>query len=86
MTVFFLMRFEEQPMYLFGRLGLLSSLTGLIISIYLIVLKCMGNQISQMPLLILGVLLIVIGILFFSLGLLGELAIRLYCHWRKHEQ
>ena len=76
-TVFFLMRFEEQPMHLFGRLGLLSCLAGTGICVYLTVLWFGGHPIGHRPLLMLGVLLLVAGIQLFSLGLLGELVVKL---------
>lgn len=84
-TVFFLMRFEDQPMYLFGRFGLLSGVLGLGICIYLTVLWFMGNPIGHRPLLLLGVLLIVAGIQLFSLGMLGDLFVKL-SHRRQYDE
>ena len=75
-TMFFLMHFEEQPMYLFGRLGLLSGIVGICICVYLTILWMTGNPIGNRPLLQLGVLLIVAGIQLFSVGLLGELFVK----------
>ncbi len=84
-TVLFLMRFEEQPMYMFGRLGLLSGLVGFIICLYLTVNWFMGNAIGHRPLLMLGVLLLVAGCQLFSLGLLGELIVKAN-HQRKYDE
>ena len=77
MTVYFLMRFEEQPMYLFGRLGLLSGLLGAGICLYLAVLRFMGRPIGHRSLLLLGLLLVIVAVQLLSLGLLGELIIKL---------
>jgi hypothetical protein len=41
--------------------------------VYLTVLKLSGEAIGHRPLLTLGVLLVVVGLQFFSLGLLSEL-------------
>ena len=41
--------------------------------LYLTIDKLMGHAIGQRPLLILGVLLVVVGLQFFSLGLISEL-------------
>ena len=85
MTVFFLMRFEEQPMYLFGKLGFLSGLSGFIICIYFTVLWFMGNDIGYSPILILGILFLVASILLFSLGLLGELFVKVNHHRKNND-
>ena len=85
LTVNFLQRFEEQPMYLFGRFGLLSIVIGLIICVYLSVLWLMGQPIGHRPLLLLGVLLVVAGLQLFSLGLLGELLVKMN-HRKKYDE
>ena len=85
LTVFYLTHFEEQPMYLFGRLGLLSGFIGMIICLYLTVLKIMGNPIGQRPLLLLGILLVITGVQLFSLGLLGESFVKIN-HRSKHDE
>ena len=46
---------------------------GTILLVYLTVLKLSGEAIGHRPLLTLGVLLVVVGLQFFSLGLLSEL-------------
>jgi dolichol-phosphate mannosyltransferase len=73
LTVSFLGRYRHRPLHLFGGLGLMLSLAGIGILLYLTVVKLMGQAIGQRPLLILGVLLVVVGIQIFSLGLITEL-------------
>jgi glycosyltransferase involved in cell wall biosynthesis len=73
LTVSFIGRYRQRPLHLFGGLGLLLSLGGLGTLIYLTVLKATGSAIGQRPLLTLGVLLVVVGLQFFSLGLIGEM-------------
>ena len=46
---------------------------GSAILVYLTVIKALGHAIGQRPLLMLGVLLVVIGLQFFSLGLISEM-------------
>ena len=58
---------------LFGGLGLGLGFIGSAILVYLTVLKILGNAIGHRPLLLLGVLLVVIGMQFFSLGLISEM-------------
>ena len=73
LTVTFIGRYRQRPLHLFGGLGLLLALVGFVVLAYLSVDKALGHAIGKRPLLILGVLLVVVGLQFFSLGLLGEL-------------
>jgi glycosyltransferase involved in cell wall biosynthesis len=73
LTVSFMGRYRHRPLHLFGGLGLVLGLLGLGILAYMTVLKAMGEAIGHRPLLTLGVLLLVVGMQFFSLGLISEL-------------
>jgi dolichol-phosphate mannosyltransferase len=73
LTVSFIGRYRHRPLHLFGGLGLLLSLAGVGVLVYLTAVKIGGAAIGHRPLLILGVLLVVVGLQFFSLGLITEL-------------
>lgn len=73
LTVTFMGRYRHRPLHLFGGLGLLLSAVGGAILVYLTIVKLTGEAIGRRPLLLLGVLLVVVGIQFLSLGLLSEL-------------
>ena len=73
LTVWFMGRYRHRPLHLFGTLGLALGAIGTIVLSYLTVLKLSGEAIGHRPLLTLGVLLVVVGLQFFSLGLLSEL-------------
>jgi glycosyltransferase involved in cell wall biosynthesis len=73
LTVSFIGRYRHRPLHLFGGLGLILGAFGTAILFYLTVLKALGNAIGHRPLLLLGVLLVVIGMQFFSLGLISEM-------------
>jgi glycosyltransferase involved in cell wall biosynthesis len=73
LTVTFMGRYRYRPLHLFGGIGLLMSLAGTALLAYLTVLKLAGEAIGHRPLLTLGVLLLVVGVQFLSLGLLSEL-------------
>ena len=73
LTVSFIGRYRHRPLHLFGGLGLILGAFGTAILVYLTVLKALGNAIGHRPLLLLGVLLLVIGMQFFSLGLISEM-------------
>jgi glycosyltransferase involved in cell wall biosynthesis len=76
-TVLFLTRFMSQPMHFFGTLGVLAFLAGFAISLWLTLEKLVWNQpLTNRPLLLLGVLMILVGVQMFTTGLLGELIIR----------
>jgi dolichol-phosphate mannosyltransferase len=73
LTVSFIGRYRHRPLHLFGGLGLGLGGLGFVILVYLTILKIYGHAIGERPLLILGVLLVVVGLQFFSLGLISEL-------------
>ncbi len=76
LTVKLLTQYSRSPLYLFGRVGLYSTILGFIISLYLAVLKIfMGLPLSNRPLLFLGILLILGGLQFISMGLISELIV-----------
>jgi glycosyltransferase involved in cell wall biosynthesis len=79
LTVRFLLSYATRPMQIFGLIGLISIMVGLAISTYLAALKLLYNEaLSDRPLLLLGVLFIILGVQFMSMGLLGELIVRTY--------
>jgi dolichol-phosphate mannosyltransferase len=73
LTVTFMGRYRHRPLHLFGGLGLVLGFVGIVVLAYLTVLKATGEAIGHRPLLTLGVLLVVVGLQFFSLGLLSEM-------------
>jgi glycosyltransferase involved in cell wall biosynthesis len=73
LTVTFMGRYRHRPLHLFGGLGLALGLVGLGICAYLSAVWLTGAPIGHRPLLTLGVLLVVVGMQFLSLGLIGEL-------------
>jgi glycosyltransferase involved in cell wall biosynthesis len=79
LTIYFMLGFFGRPMHLFGGVGLLSGALGVAIGLYLSALKLlMGRNIGDRPLLLLAVLLVMIGVQFLAMGLLGELVVRTY--------
>jgi glycosyltransferase involved in cell wall biosynthesis len=77
MTVLFLSHFNKRPLHWFGILGSLTFLGGAGITIYLLVLRILKiSYLSNRPLFFIGVLLLIMGIQFISIGLLGEMITR----------
>lgn len=73
LTVLFLTRFKSTPLHIFGFLGLVSFIIGLLIEAYLTLLWFEGTGIGQRPLFFLGILLIIVGIQFIGFGLVAEM-------------
>jgi uncharacterized membrane protein len=63
-------------MHVFGFLGLLAATAGIVISAFLTFEKIYYHiGIGNRPLLFLGILLIIVGVQFFAIGLLGEILV-----------
>ena len=73
LTILFLNRYLKRPLHFFGSLGLICLIGGMGINTYLAVLWLIQKGIGFRPLLMLGVLLMILGMQFLSIGLLGEL-------------
>ncbi len=73
-TVLFITRYTKRPLHLFGLIGLVSFIVGVGISSYLALERLLlGRYLSDRPLLFLGILAIIVGVQFVSIGLLGEM-------------
>jgi len=83
-TVKFLLSFSTRPLQFFGPMGLVSGSAGVLISLYLSLEKIIsGKDIGGRPMLLLGALLIIVGIQFIGMGLLGEMMVRVYHETQK---
>ena len=74
----FFRKYFRRPIHFFGPLGLTCLFLGSGISVYLLVLKILGNDIWGRPLLILGITLVLAGIQFLTFGIIAELIMRVY--------
>jgi glycosyltransferase involved in cell wall biosynthesis len=80
-SVKFLLDYSTRPLQLFGLPGLVCLLIGGVIDVWLVIEKLARNQdviASHGPLLLMGTALVMAGIQFISLGLIGELLARTY--------
>lgn len=84
-TMVFFRKYIQKPMHLFGTLGFISLALGMIINIYLLVLKLMGQDIWGKPILILGLILLLGGIQLITIGILAEISIRTYFEGTKRK-
>jgi len=75
-AVFFLTKFTRKPLRFFGATGMAALLGGGGITVTLTIQRLfMGVPLRNKPMLLLGILSIVLGILLFSIGLIGEMII-----------
>ncbi len=82
LLMLFLQRYHTKPMHLFGSWGLLSLLSGGLMLGYLLVMKLLGYDIGDRPLLVVGAILVLAGLQLISLGLLAEMQLRTYYETR----
>ncbi|MES1222713.1 MAG: glycosyltransferase family 2 protein [Bacteroidota bacterium] len=74
----FFRKYLQKPMHLFGTIGFISFGIGALINIYLLILKIMGQDIWGKPLLILGLILVLGGIQFITIGIIADINVRTY--------
>lgn len=72
-TVLFITKYTRRPLHLFGVIGLTALTLGFGINLYLAVLWFLGESLSNRPLLLFGVLLMLLGIQVLTTGLIGEM-------------
>jgi len=78
LLMLFMQKYRTKPMHLFGTLGIGMFGIGLLIDLYLFVLKLFGEDIGHRPLLTLGVMLTLGGIQLITTGFIAELIMRTY--------
>jgi len=74
----FFKKYLQRPMHFFGTIGIVTLAIGVIINLYMLVLKIFGHDIWGKPLLLLGILLVLGGIQFITTGIIAELQMRTY--------
>lgn len=78
-TVKFLLDYATRPLQIFGLAGMLSFAAGTLLALYLTVQRLFFHiGLSNRPILLLAILLIMLGVQLIVMGLLGELIVRTY--------
>lgn len=77
MTMYFIIKYNRRPLHFFSKLGGILLTTGVVILIYLTVLRIEGQTIGRRPLLIFGVLFVIAGIQTIFTGLLADLMVNI---------
>lgn len=74
----FFRKYLQKPMHLFGTMGFISLGLGILINLYLLVVKILGHDIWNRPLLILGLILLLGGIQLITIGIIADINVRTY--------
>ncbi len=79
LLILFFQKFATRPLQFFGLTGGILFFAGFIIELYLTWVKLWGGEdIGGRPLLLMGALLIITGLVLAGIGLLAELVVRIY--------
>ena len=78
LLMLFFKQYLQKPIHFFGQLGIITLGLGMLINVYMLILKILGNDIWGKPLLLLGILLVMGGIQFITIGILAEIQMRTY--------
>ncbi|MYI94953.1 glycosyltransferase family 2 protein, partial [Candidatus Poribacteria bacterium] len=73
LTVLFITKYLKRPLHVFGMMGAIVTFIGVLIGIYLAFVWFIEGGVGFRPLLMMSVLMVILGVQFFSIGLLGEL-------------
>ena len=78
LTILFLNKYTQQPLHFFGAIGIITFSIGFFIQMIVLYYKFILLEpfSKHIALLLLGIVFIIIGIQFFSIGLLGEIMAR----------
>lgn len=81
LTIRFLLKYVTRPLHFFGPIGLLATVVGLAINVWLIIDKALNGTAlfdKHGPLMLMGAVLILAGVQLISSGLIGEMLSRTY--------
>lgn len=74
----FFQKYFQRPIHIFGTAGLLAFIAGVIINIYMLILKIMGEDIWGRPILLVGFIFLLGGIQLITTGIVAEIIVRTY--------
>ena len=81
LTIRFLLKYVTRPLHFFGPIGLLCTMSGLVINLWMLLKKAIyGTDLFEQhgPLMLLGAVLVLAGVQLISSGLIGEMLSRTY--------
>jgi hypothetical protein len=74
LTLVLTMKYARRPLHVFGTVGVILALMGFMVDLWLSIEWFLGwTSLTNRPLALLGVLLIIVGVQLISIGLIGEM-------------
>lgn len=78
-VVIFWQKFSVRPMHIFGGIGLILSFIGTVVGLYLVILRLFFDMgLSDRPLFIVAIFMVIVGIQFFVFGVLADIMLKIY--------
>jgi len=78
-VIIFWQKYSARPIHVFGGLGLLLSVVGGIVSLYLVILRLFfGMGLSDRPLFIVAIFTVIVGVQFVVFGVLADIMLKVY--------
>ncbi len=78
-VIAFWQKYSARPMHIFGGFGFILGITGFFICLYLIFERLFFNMgLTERPLFLVGILLLVVGMQFIALGILADILLKIY--------
>lgn len=76
LTLTVLKRYKSRPMHIFGGFGTLCLIAGMVINLYFLAVWIITSELRVRPVMLLGIILVVVAVQFFSLGFISEIIIQ----------
>lgn len=79
LVITFWKKYSLRPIHVFGSMGIVLSFLGVIVSVYLVILRLLyGIAITDRPLFTVSIVSLVIGIQFIIMGILADIMVKVY--------
>jgi glycosyltransferase involved in cell wall biosynthesis len=86
-VVTFWQRFSARPIHIFGGLGLLLCVIGLVVSSYLVIQRLFfGMSLAERPLFIVSIFMVIVGVQFVVTGVLADIMLKVYYGLKERKQ
>lgn len=78
-VITFWQKYSARPMHIFGGLGLVMGGLGVLITLYLGVSRLLfGTGLTDRPLFLVGLVLLIVGVQFIGLGIIADILLKIY--------
>jgi glycosyltransferase involved in cell wall biosynthesis len=86
-VVTFWQKYSARPIHVFGGLGLLLSVVGGVVSMYLVIQRLFfGMSLAERPLFIVSIFMVIVGVQFVVTGVLADIMLKVYYGLKERKQ